>query len=117
MARGIYEVKLKERYYPALSAADAVEMQLVHNGVAEENDVEVSLVVKEEHTMQLFLLARTMYELEKFERDEIEVAVCALARKMGYFADTAEVVSCILNWVETTLEELTMHELEEWIIG
>lgn len=117
MARGIYEIKLKERFYPALSEADAVEMQFTHNGAAEESDVEVSLAVREDHTMQLFLLARTMYELDKFERDEIEVVVCALARKLGYCTDTEDIVVCVLNWVEATSEELTIHELEEWIIG
>lgn len=119
MARGIYEVKLKEHYFPALSAAEAVEMQNNGscNGNLQTEEVEVNLIVKEEHTMQLFLLAKTMYDMEKFDYHEVEAVVCALAREMGYFNIAAEVADCVIKWVERVAEDMTIHDLEEWVIG
>lgn len=117
MARGIYEVKLKERYFPAISAEDALEMQ--NNGTTGallENETEVTCIVKEEHTMKLFLLAKTMNDTEKFEFNEVESAVCALARELGYYNTYAEVANCVLTWVER-FDEMTLSDLEEWIIG
>jgi hypothetical protein len=119
MARGIYEVKLKEYYFPALSAADAVEMR--NNGNCEEilqrDEVEVRLLVQEEHTMQLFLLAKTMYDMEKFSCKEVEAVIAALAREMGYFSTAEEIADCVTLWIERVAEDMTLHELEEWIIG
>lgn len=119
MARGIYEVKLKQNYFPALSAADAVEMR--NNGNCEEvipeDEVEVKLVVQEDHTMQLFLLAKTMYDLEKFTFQEIEAVLVALAREMGYFGIAEDIADCVTLWVERVAEDMKIHELEEWIIG
>lgn len=118
MARGLYEIKLKERYFPALSAADALEMQA--NGelpkILHEEDVDVKLIVKEDHTMRLFLLAKTMYDMDKFEYNEVETVVGALAREMGYFNNYAEVTDCVLTWVER-FDDMTTVDLEEWIIG
>lgn len=115
MARGIYEIKLKERYFPALCAEDAMEMQI--NPSLKDEDVEITMVVKEEHTMKLFLLAKTMYETEKFEYTEIEAALCALAQKMGYKGIEAEVVDCVTTWVERIAEDMSPGEFEEWLIG
>lgn len=119
MARGIYEVKLKEHYFPALSAADAVEMR--NNGACDESlsdgEVEVTLLVKEEHTMQLFLLAKTMYDMEKFTCQEVEVVISALARELGYFSIAEDIADCVTLWVERVAEDMTIPELEEWIIG
>ena len=119
MARGIYEVKLKDRYFPALSVADAVDMK--NNGdcraVLQEEELEVNLIVKEEHTMQLFLLAKTMYDMEKFEYNEVKAVVSALARELGYFSTATQVAECVLTWVERFDEDYTISDLEEWIIG
>lgn len=118
MARGIYEIKLKERYFPALSVAEAVDMQ--NNGNChglQEEDFEVTLIVKEEHTMQLFLLAKTMYDMEKFEYNEVKAVVRALALEMGYFSVADEVAECVLRWVERFDSDYTISDLEEWIIG
>lgn len=116
MARGIYEIKVKECYFPALSAADALEMQ-VNSGIGAltEQDVNVSLVVSEEHTMKLFLLAKTMYDTEKFNYPEVEAAVSALARQLGYFTNSAEITSCITTWVER-FDEMPIDELTNWLI-
>lgn len=119
MARGIYEVKLREHFFPALSAADAVDMR--NNGAVEEilsdREVEVTLLVKEEHTMQLFLLAKTMYDMEKFTCQEVEAVISALAREMGYLDIAEEIADCVTLWVERVAEDMTLPELEEWIIG
>lgn len=119
MARGIYEIKLKEHYFPALSSADAVDMR--NNGACEENlsegEVEVSLLVKEEHTMQLFLLAKTMYDMEKFTCEEVEAVISALAREMGYFSIAEDIADCVTQWIERVAEDMTLHELEEWMLG
>lgn len=118
MARGIYEIKLKNRLFPALSEEDAMEMQI--NGECRaslsDEDIQVSLLVKEEHTMKLFLLAKTIYETEKFELSEVETAVRALAIQFGYYNIAAEVTDCIITWVER-FDEMTPSDLEEWIIG
>lgn len=119
MARGIYEIKLKERYFPALSATEALEMQNNGNycGGEKDEEVEINLMVTEEHTMQLFLLAKTMSDMEKFNYQEIEAVIVALAREMGYSSIATEVADCVLTWVERVAEDMTIHDLEEWIIG
>jgi hypothetical protein len=48
-----------------------------------EEEVEVTPIVEEEHCMQLFLLAKTMYDMDKFKCNEIEAVVNALAWEMG----------------------------------
>lgn len=119
MARGIYKVELKETYFPAHSAEEAVEMR--NNGncedVLDRDEVEVKLVVQEEHTMQLFLLAKTMYDLEKFNCQEVEAVIAALARQFGYFGIAEEIADCVTLWVERIADDMTPHDLEEWIIG
>ena len=119
MARGIYEVKLKEHYFPALSATDAVDMRnnISCEDVVSSEETEVSLLVKEDDTMQLFLLAKTMYDMEKFNCEEVEAVVAALARKMGYFNNAEEIADCVTLWVERVAEDMTLHELEEWMLG
>lgn len=116
MAKELYEIKLKERYYPASSAAEALEVQC--NGDLKnclfEDDYEVSVVVKEEHTMKLFVLAKTMQDTEKYEYNEVEAAICALARELGYVKNYAEVTDCILTWVDR-FDDMPLEELEEWL--
>ena len=118
MARGIYEIKLKDRFFPALSAQDALEMQSVYNlqGAFPEEEVSVNCIVKEEHTMKLFVVAKTMCDAELFESNEIEAAVSALARELGYYSTYAEVADCVLTWVDR-FADMTVSDLQEWIIG
>lgn len=116
MARGIYEVKIKEPYFPALSEADALEM--LRNGSTDtltEDDVNVTLAVNEEHTMKLFLLAKTMYDTEKFEYKEVHAAISALARELGYFTNCTEVADCVTTWVER-FDEMPADELTDWLV-
>lgn len=118
MARGIYEVKLRERYFPALCEADALEMQINSEACGlKDEDVEISLVISEEHTMKLFLLAKTMYETEKFDYTEIEAALFALIQKLGYRGREEEVAVCVTTWVERIVEDMSPGEFEEWLIG
>jgi len=118
MARGIYEITLKTRYFPALSAEDALELHNCGDYLAEfqEEDVEINLIVKEEHTMQLFLLAKTMYDMDKFEHSQVKTTVGALAMEMGYVNNHEEVADCVLTWVER-FDDMTLSDVEEWIIG
>lgn len=117
MARAIYEIKLKQNYFPALDVADALELRAngdFKNSPADE-EFEVSLVVKEEDTMKLFVFAKTIMDTEKFTSKEIMVAVGALAKELGYFANYHEVADCVITWVER-FDNMTLAELEEWII-
>ena len=118
MARGIYEVKLKEHYFPAQSEEDALQMQNNGNCRAPlaDDEVFVSLLVKEEHTMKLFTLAKSMYDTEKFEYKEVKAALSALAFQLGYY-NSVDVAECIISWVERIAEDMTASELEEWLIG
>ena len=116
MAKELYEIRLKERDYPASSVAEALDIQC--NGdmksALSEDDYEVSVVVKEEHTMKLFILAKTMQDTEKFEYDEVKAAVCALARELGYQKNYGEVADCILTWVDR-FTEMPLEELQDWL--
>ena len=119
MARGIYEVRLKNRLFPALSEEDALEMQVMGNcrgGVSEE-DMQVSMLVKEEHAMKLFYLAKSMYDSEKFEWTEVEAAVQSLAIRLGYYTNYQEVTDCVITWTERVAEDMTLEEFQEWLIG
>ena len=117
MARAIYEIKLKEHYFPALDVADALELRA--NGDFKNSPVddefEVSLVVKEEDTMKLFFFAKTIMDTEKFTSKEIEAAVGAMAKELGYFTNHSAVADCVIKWVER-FDHMTLAELEEWII-
>lgn len=118
MARGIYEIKLKEPYFPATSETEAVEMLKTDDikGCFDSNSIEVSMVASEEDTMKMFILAKTMYDTDKFDCFEVGVAVEALARKMGYFSSANKIAECVIEWVEK-FDEMTLSELQEWIIG
>ena len=118
MAREIYEIKLKDCFIPALSEEDALEIKNINNscGCLTADDVRVGVLVNEEHTMKLFLLAKSMSDTEKFECNEIEAAVGALALQLGYYNNYDEVAECVVTWVER-FADMTMSDLEEWIIG
>ena len=118
MAREIYEIKLKDRYIPALSAADALDTLTLggERMALKAGEVEISLIVQEEHTMKLFLLAKTMYDLDKFEYQHIKTAIGALAREMGYDNNSEEIADCIITWTER-FEDMTLSDLEEWVFG
>lgn len=115
MARAIYEVKLKERYFPAHSEAEALEMQNESDCGLKADEASVSLAVKEEHAVKLFLLAKTMYDTEKFDYNEVEVAVQALARELGYFTNYTEISGCIISWTERFCD-IPMDEFVDWIL-
>jgi hypothetical protein len=119
MARSIYEIKLKNRYFPALSAAEALEIQMNGEFVVDINEdaVDISCALTEEHTMKLFILAKTMYDSEKFEYDEVQTAVRSLAIKFGCVCNYEAVADCILAWTERIGEDMTISELQDWIIG
>lgn len=117
MARAIYEIKLRENYFPALDVADALELRA--NGdykhSPEDSEFEVHMVVKEEDTMKLFFFAKTIMDTEKFTSKEIEAAVGAMAKELGYFTNHSAVADCVIKWVER-FDHMTLAELEEWII-
>ena len=116
MAKELYEIKLKERYYPASSVDEALEVQC--NGDLEtclsEDNYDVSVAVEEEHTMKLFVLAKTMQDTERYVYNEVEAAICALAKELGYVKNYAEVADCVLTWVDR-FDDMSLEELEEWL--
>ena len=118
MARGIYEINLNERYFPALSQKDALEMR--NNGncgeCLQDSDVDINCLVPADDTMKLFILAKTMEESNRFEFSEIYSVVSALAIQLGYKEHEKEITNCILKWIER-LDEMNIVDLEEWIIG
>lgn len=118
MARSIYEIKLKEPYFPAQSEAEAIELLKDKDTVLffSGPGIEVTTVVNEEDTMKLFILAKTMYDLEKFELNQIRLAVKAVAGQMGNYIQAEQITECVLSWTEK-FDEMTLSELEEWIIG
>ena len=117
MARGIYEIKLNNRFYPAVSYEDVLDMVDTETAkLLVDTSFTVSEVVKEEHAVKLFMLAKTMYDAERFEANEVEAAVSALARALGYFSNQEEVTDCVLTWAER-FDDMTLAEFEEWLIG
>ena len=118
MARCIYEVKLKERFFPAQSEEDAVEMQTngTCRGALTEDEVCVSPVVKEEDTMKLFVAAKAMSDLELFSSQEIEATIRSLVIQLGYCCNYVEIADCVLTWVDR-FSDMSVNELQEWIIG
>lgn len=117
MARAIYEITLKQKYFPALDVADALELRAngdFKNSPSDE-EFEVSVVVKEEDTMKLFFFAKTIMDTEKFNSKEIAASVGAMAKELGYFTNHAEIADCVITWVER-FDHMTLAELEEWII-
>ena len=116
MARGIYEITLKGRFVPALSIEEALLMQDSEFTQLMEENVDVKVIVKEEHTVKLFILAKAMYDTEKFECSEVRAAVCALAKEMGYEDNCDEVADCVITYVER-FDEMSSSDLEEWLLG
>lgn len=119
MARAIYEVKLRENYFPALSENDAVEManSVTDNARLTSQDVVTQVTVPEDHTMKLFTLAKTMYDLDRFNFKEIKAAVTALAVEMGYYTTAEQLADMVTTWTERVSEDMTLGEFEEWVIG
>lgn len=118
MARRIYEIKLRNGYVPALSEAEALEMQSGGSisGCLHEDDVSISICIPEADTVKMFLLAKTMYDTEKFSYQEVAAAVKAVAVELGYFRIAEDVVDMITTWVER-FEELPADEFKEWLLG
>ena len=117
MARAIYEIKLKERYVPARSESDAFDTHVnVSEFVGTKEDVEIKMVVQDEHALKLFVLATTMYDTDRFSCEEIEASVRALAYRLGYYCNAEEVADTVVRWAER-LDGLTLSEVEEWLIG
>lgn len=116
MARGIYEIKLRERYVPALNEEDAIDVMVNTANLTAEEGIEVSLVVRDDHALKLFTLVATMYDAQRFSCDEIKSTVTALARSLGYYEDAEELADTVIRWVER-LDGMTVTEIEEWLIG
>lgn len=118
MSRAIYEIKLKEPYFPAKNVTEAVSMlkakdtDLFFDGPG----IEVTEVVSEQDTMKLFVLAKTMYDTDRFDLNQVRVAVRALAGQMGHYVIAEKITECVLEWAEK-FEEMSLSELEEWIIA
>lgn len=115
MARAIYGVKLIEHYIPALNEQEALEMNESLNNDS-SNDSNIRVIVQEEDTMRLFILAKSLYDLDKFEINEIVKVVQCIAESLGYKETCNEIAGCVVHWIEN-LENMTMQELQEWIIG
>ena len=118
MVRAIYEVRLKENYFPALSGAEALHMQnSFTSGNLQEEDVDIRVAVTAEHTVKMFLLCKTMYDMDKFDFKEIWSAIKALAVEMGYFAEAEKLADMVTTWTERISEDMTLQEFQEWLIG
>lgn len=117
MARAIYEIKLKDRLFPATSEEDALEMYNTNNEELTEEAVEVGVAVKEEHVMKLFILAKAMYDTDKFDYKEIQAAVGAVARNLGYYSTYEDVAQCVNTWIERIGEDMDVSDVAEWVIG
>lgn len=118
MARAIYEIKLKESYFPAMSGAEALHMQnSFTSGDLQEEDVELRVCVTAEDTVKMFLLCKTMYDMEKYTFKEIWSAVKALATEMGHFAEAERLADMVTTWTERVSEDMTIQEFQEWLIG
>ena len=77
MAKAIYQIKLKNHLIPAQCEDEALDTFNVGCGYTglKEDEVEITVAVKEEHTLKLFLLAKTMVDADRFEQDEVQAAV------------------------------------------
>ena len=118
MARAIYEMKLKEGFFPALSGAEALHMQNnLASGALLEEDVTIRVAVTAEHTLKMFTLCKTMYDTEKYTFKEIHSAIKAVATEMGYFAEAESVADMITTWTERVGEDMPLSEFEEWLLG
>lgn len=118
MSRAIYEIKLKEPYFPAKDTNDAIGMLKAKDTTLffDGPGIEVTEVVNQQDTMKLFVLAKTMYDTDRFDLNQIRVAVKALAGQMGHYTRAEQVTECVLEWAEK-FEEMSLSELEEWIIA
>lgn len=118
MARAIYGIKLKEHLFPARSEEDALDMQ--NNGDCSgglgKDDIDVFPLVSEEHTVKLFMVAKTMYDMEKFLATEVAAAVCAVAETLGYSNDAKDIADTVTLWAER-LDYMSPGEFQEWLIG
>lgn len=118
MARAIYEVRLRENYFPAMSGAEALHMQnSFTSSTLQEEDVDIRVCVTAENTLKLFLLCKTMYDMEKFTFKEIWSAVKALAVETGHFAEAEKLADMVTTWTERVSEDMTLQEFQEWLIG
>lgn len=118
MARAIYEVKLNPSLFPCNSAEEVDEMLIDAMGLKQsiKDSLTVEVKVKEEHTVKLFILGKTLFDTEKFEWNEVFSAVCALAQEFGYGEESKEIADSVLTWCER-LSDMDSEEFDEWLIG
>ena len=118
MAKALYDIKLKSSLVPASSEEDALEaLSASLTMPLDIQDVDTSVVVTEEHTLKLFILAKSMMDSEKFVYNEILAAVTGACRAMGYYARAEALADCVVTWTERIAEDLTLAEMEEWLLG
>lgn len=116
MAMKMYEFRLKERFIPAENEDTAKE--LLGDGdvlVKYYDNLETKKVVEEDDTMKLFILAKTMMDLDRYNCEEIAVAVSALATRLGY-SDAPEIAESVITWTERFVD-VTLFDLQEWLLG
>lgn len=118
MARSIYEVKLNPSLFPCNSTEEVDEMlsEAVNVKQSLKDSTVVEVKVKEEHTIKLFLLGKTLFDTEKFEWNEIFSSVCALAQELGYDKDFKDIADTVMTWCER-LSYMDSEEFNEWLIG
>ena len=116
MGRCIYEVKLKQRYFPAFSKEEALRLRNQDDNatLTENDDVEIDVIVPEYEAMKLFVLAKIMQD-NNFDCQEIYEALEALCKRMGYISNRAEIAVCVADWVEK-FDAITLEELKEWMM-
>lgn len=116
MGRCIYEVKLKQRYFPAFSKEEALRLRNQDDNatLTENDDVEIDVIVPEYEAMKLFVLAKIMQD-NNFDCQEVYEAVEALCKRMGYIQNRAEIAVCVADWVER-FDMMTLEELKEWMM-
>ena len=118
MAREIYEIRLKNNLVPSTSASEALEAFNVQAGVdtLTEDETDIRVAVQEEHAVKLFVMAKTLYDTDKFEYEEIAGAIFSLAVSLGYYASASAVAECVTTWVER-FYEMPNSDFQEWLLG
>lgn len=116
MGKALYEIRLDEPIIPAKSSESALEEHAERSGLELAGFASAHEIVPEETTLKLFMLAKMMQDSEKFVYNEIWTAVCAVMRMMNCTRSVDEVATCICTWTER-FEDMTMEELQEWVIN
>lgn len=110
----LYKYNFAVTAVPAMTAEDAADRYSNETDDATTNEKDFSVLVPHEDFIKIFRLARTLYEIEQYTAEDVEVLVEAYSKNLGYNLSKSDLWYGILLWAER-LMDMDDEDIEDWL--